>query len=101
MSTTDSLLGICRDRGSLGIFTVRQLAVVLWLYRHRTDPAQRLVSTTAAALACPRAGMTRMFDKLWAAGFIERTTPAENRRITIGTLTERGLAVAERLENGL
>lgn len=54
------------------------------------------MSELAAYVAVDRTTLTRTVDQLADAGFVERTTPREDRRQVLLTVTETGKAVSRR-----
>lgn len=44
-----------------------------------------------------KSGMTRLFDRLEAAGLVHRVTSADDRRVVFAMLTDRGRALLERV----
>jgi DNA-binding MarR family transcriptional regulator len=49
----------------------------------------------AAGLILSKSGVTRLVAKLEQAGLLERRVPAENRRVTLATLTRAGERVLQ------
>ena len=66
----------------------------LW-FLHQVEGRSAPMSALGRVLGFSTAGVTKLTDRLVDAGLIERTPSAADRRVTLATLTERGVARIE------
>lgn len=59
------------------------------------------MTALAAVIGADRTTLTRTIDGLVSAGYVERTTPAEDRRLVVVDLTPAGRTVSEAVLSGL
>ena len=81
-----------RDLGARGLSTAR--AEVLFVLHERGPMVQRELSQ---ALRCTPRYVTGLVDVLEAQGWVARSPHPTDRRATLVTLTERGMAAAARM----
>lgn len=55
-----------------------------------------MMSTLADQIALTTGGITRLIDRMAAAGYVERTPCATDRRVSYANMTESGRQVLER-----
>lgn len=79
------------DRGLSAPGLSRARAEVIWHLHHHGPATQRGLSQ---ALRCTPRNVTGLIDALEAAGFVARGPHPTDRRATLVTLTEKGIATA-------
>lgn len=90
-----TVTALCRNQVDL---STRQLALLF--HCASREETERMTKQAAEILCVSKPAITRAADRLEEAGLLVRSTPKEDRRKCLLTLTKRGLAFAVAIVDG-